>query len=80
MPEAIQVVVETGSVLVALLPPQDAGGVDDTAVQNRAGHERCKETNISHFSLLVAPLFTQTRPTMQMSIKNIWYQNWFFQN
>ena len=49
--EAVQVVVETGSVFAALFSPQDTGGVDDTAVQHRAGHERYTHrfmiTNIS---------------------------------
>lgn len=39
--EAVQVVVETGSLLAALFAPQDAGGVDDAAVQHWARHERC---------------------------------------
>lgn len=32
--EVVQVVVETGSLLAALVTPQDAGLVDDAAVQN----------------------------------------------
>lgn len=38
--EVVQVVVMTGSLPVALPAPQDACGVDDAAVQHRAGHER----------------------------------------
>lgn len=41
--EAVQVVVETGSLLATLFSPQDAGGVDDAAVQHGARHERCTQ-------------------------------------
>ncbi len=43
--EAVQVVVEAGSLLATLFPPQDAGGVDDTAIQHRARHECYKHTH-----------------------------------
>lgn len=46
--ELVQVVVETGSLFAAFLTPQDAGGVNDATVQNRARQERCARRNIRH--------------------------------
>lgn len=46
--EVVQVVVVTGSGFAALLAPVEAGCVDDTAVQHRAGHECCKDPKIQN--------------------------------
>lgn len=57
--EQVQVVVVTGRRLAALLSPEDAGGVDDAAVQHRAGHECCKE-NTSYFTCVLEASSNQT--------------------
>lgn len=51
MSEAVQVVVQTGSLLAALPAPQDAGGVDDAAVQHRARHEGYTHTHTHRFMM-----------------------------
>lgn len=48
VPEEVVVVISAGCVPVTLLLPEDAGGVDGTAVQNGSWHPRCKQRGICY--------------------------------